>query len=55
MAEARGLLADIDLPVGEVARRVGMSDPGYFSRLFRTVHDTSPRYWRRSTLAGAAP
>ena len=55
MAEARSLLADTDLPVGEVARRVGMSDPGYFSRLFRSVHDTSPRHWRRSTLAGAAP
>ena len=55
MAEARSLLADTDLPVGEIARRVGMSDPGYFSRLFRSVHDTSPRHWRRSTLAGAAP
>jgi AraC-like DNA-binding protein len=46
MAEARSLLADTDLPVAEVARRVGMSDPGYFSRQFRRTHGTSPRNWR---------
>ena len=46
MAEARSLLADTDLPVREVARRIGISDPGYFSRLFRRTHGTSPRRWR---------
>jgi AraC family transcriptional regulator, transcriptional activator of pobA len=46
LAEARSLLAETDLPVGEVARRVGMSDPGYFSRLFRRTHGISPRNWR---------
>lgn len=46
MAEARSLLADTELPVGEVARRVGMPDPGYFSRSFRRIHGTSPRAWR---------
>jgi AraC family transcriptional activator of pobA len=46
MAESRRLLADGDLPVAEVARRVGISDPGYFSRLFRRAHGTSPRAWR---------
>ncbi len=46
MAEARSLLSDTRLPVGEVARRVGMPDPGYFSRLFRRTHGTSPREWR---------
>ena len=46
MAEARSLLSDTELPVGEIARRVGMSDPGYFSRLFRRTHGTSPREWR---------
>lgn len=46
MAEARSLLADTDLAVSEVARRVGMSDPGYFSRLFRRTYGTSPRSWR---------
>jgi AraC-like DNA-binding protein len=46
MAEARSLLADTDMPVGEIARRIGISDPGYFSRLFRRTHGTSPRQWR---------
>lgn len=48
MAEARGLLAESDLPVAEVARRVGLVDPGYFSRLFSRTHGVSPRLWRQS-------
>ncbi|RRR42589.1 AraC family transcriptional regulator [Mycolicibacter terrae] len=46
MAEARRLLDDPELPVGEVARRVGLPDQGYFARLFRKVHGVSPRSWR---------
>ncbi|OBB48183.1 AraC family transcriptional regulator [Mycobacterium sp. 852002-51961_SCH5331710] len=46
MAAGRRLLTDTDLPVAEVARRVGIADPGYFSRLFRRTHGTSPRMWR---------
>jgi len=46
MVEARRLLADTDLPVGEIARRVGVPDPGYFTRLFRRNHGLSPRQWR---------
>ncbi|WP_433199005.1 helix-turn-helix transcriptional regulator [Nocardia sp. CA-107356] len=46
MTEARRLLADTDLPVGEIARRVGVPDPGYFTRLFRRNHGLSPRQWR---------
>jgi len=46
MAEARSLLAETDLPIAEVARRVGVSDPGYFSRLFSRTHGSSPRQWR---------
>jgi AraC family transcriptional activator of pobA len=46
MTEARKLLADTDLPVSEIARRVGISDPGYFSRLFRRAHGRPPRSWR---------
>jgi AraC-like DNA-binding protein len=46
MAEARSLLSDTELSVGEISRRVGMSDPGYFSRQFRRTHGTSPREWR---------
>ncbi|MCX4097468.1 helix-turn-helix transcriptional regulator [Nocardia sp. alder85J] len=46
MTEARRLLAESDLPVGEVARRVGIADPGYFTRLFRRGHGMSPRQFR---------
>jgi len=46
MAEARSLLAETDIPVAEVARRVGVADPGYFSRLFSRTHGASPRQWR---------
>ena len=48
MTEARKLLTDNDIPIHEVARRVGIPDPGYFSRLFRRTHGASPRKWRRS-------
>ncbi|MEN3221474.1 helix-turn-helix transcriptional regulator [Mycolicibacterium porcinum] len=52
MSQARALLGDTDLPVAEVATRVGMADPGYFSRQFRRTHGLSPREWRRSGLSG---
>jgi AraC-like DNA-binding protein len=38
----RRLLTDTDLPIQEATRRVGVADPGYFSRLFRRTHGTSP-------------
>jgi AraC family transcriptional regulator, transcriptional activator of pobA len=46
MSEARDLLSETELPISEVARLVGMPDPGYFSRVFRRMHGTSPRHWR---------
>ncbi|MCV6983602.1 helix-turn-helix transcriptional regulator [Mycolicibacterium pulveris] len=49
MAESRRLLVDTDLPIQEVARRVGIADPGYFARVFRREHGTSPRRWRGRT------
>ncbi|BBY07256.1 helix-turn-helix transcriptional regulator [Mycobacterium noviomagense] len=51
MTEARKLLAETDLSVSEIARRIGVFDPAYFSRLFRRTHATSPRSWR----GGSAP
>jgi AraC family transcriptional activator of pobA len=46
MAEARTMLDETDLPVAEIARRVGVFDPGYFSRVFARTHGISPRQWR---------
>ncbi|WP_055401819.1 MULTISPECIES: helix-turn-helix transcriptional regulator [unclassified Mycobacterium] len=48
MAAARELLTQTELPVAEVARRVGIGDPGYFSRLFGRTHGITPREWRGS-------
>ncbi len=46
MAEARNLLSNTNLPISEIARRVGILDPAYFSRMFRRIHGTPPRRWR---------
>jgi AraC family transcriptional regulator, transcriptional activator of pobA len=57
MTEARRLLAGSELPIGEVARRVGIADPGYFTRLFRRGHGMSPRQFRggQGSRAWSAP
>jgi len=52
MVQARRLLAATELPIGEVGRRVGFPDAGYFARTFGKVHSMSPAQWRR---AGADP
>ncbi|WNG87193.1 AraC family transcriptional regulator [Mycobacterium sp. ITM-2016-00317] len=46
MVEARSLLAGTDLGVQEISRRVGIADPGYFTRVFRRAHGEAPRRWR---------
>ncbi|MTE24874.1 AraC family transcriptional regulator [Microbacterium sp. ZXX196] len=46
MAHARTLLDTTDLPVAEVARRVGRDDPFYFSRQFARAHGVSPSAYR---------
>jgi AraC family transcriptional regulator, transcriptional activator of pobA len=49
MVHARRLLTETDLPVNEIARRVGQPDAGYFARVFRHHHGVTPRAWRRNT------
>ncbi len=44
---AQDLLASTDLPVREVARRVGIADQNYFARLFRARTGRQPRAHRR--------
>lgn len=43
---ARGMLLETDLGIGEIARSVGYDDPLYFSRLFHRYFGTSPREYR---------
>lgn len=46
MARARELLDTTDLPIGEIARRLGYPDPFYFSRRFRSVHGVTATEYR---------
>ena len=45
---ARQLLRDTDLPVAEVADRVGIADYNYFSRLFHRENGMPPRAYRQA-------
>ncbi|WP_445279014.1 AraC family transcriptional regulator [Streptomyces sp. DSM 118148] len=45
--QAQRLLAHTDLPVRQVAARVGINDPAYFCRFFRRETGTSPGDWRK--------
>jgi AraC-like DNA-binding protein len=44
---AAALLIETDLPVAEVGRLVGWSDPNYASRRFRQLHGVAPAAYRR--------
>ena len=46
--QARRLLVGTDLSVDEVGRSVGYNDTGYFVKLFRRAHGTTPLAWRRA-------
>jgi AraC-like DNA-binding protein len=46
MRQARSLLSDPYLSIGEIARRCGYEDTGYFIRLFRRLHGRPPGKWR---------
>lgn len=49
MAEARRLLVETDQTAEEVGRRIGYTDPAYFTRSFRRVHHTTPLRWRAAS------
>jgi signal transduction histidine kinase/DNA-binding LacI/PurR family transcriptional regulator/AraC-like DNA-binding protein len=46
VSQARELLRRTHDSVGHIGRRVGFSDPAYFSRVFRRIAGTSPRAYR---------
>lgn len=47
LERASEFLKDTDIPVSEVARRVGITDPGYFTRQFSKKYHTSPAKFRK--------
>jgi AraC-like DNA-binding protein len=55
MIEARRLLAESTLSVAAIAGRVGFTDPGYFTRVFRRDHGLSPQAWRQAAAAETSP
>jgi AraC-like DNA-binding protein len=55
MAHARLLLETTDVPIGEVARRVGVDDAHYFNKLVRRFLGRSPTEVRRSGRLKAPP
>ncbi|MCM3709167.1 helix-turn-helix domain-containing protein [Sporosarcina luteola] len=44
--EAQVLLKETTLTITEIAYQVGFTDPGYFSRVFKSQHGSSPSVWR---------
>jgi AraC family transcriptional regulator, arabinose operon regulatory protein len=52
MQLARALIERTSLPVTDVMRQVGISDPSHFARDFRRAHGLSPRPFRQQHRAG---
>ncbi|MBN9672049.1 helix-turn-helix transcriptional regulator [Roseibium aggregatum] len=54
MREAAELLANTGMPVGQVAFRLGFSDPPYFTRFFNRMSGVSPAQFRKRAKARRA-
>ena len=52
--EASELLASTGMPVGQVAFRLGFSDPAYFTRFFTRHRGESPAKFRRTAKSRSA-
>ena len=48
MSEALRQLAYTEAPVSEVAARCGFSDPSYFSRVFKSVFQITPKEYQKN-------
>lgn len=55
LAEARGVLADTDAPLLDVADRVGYVDVTHFTRQFKRAYGLTPGAWRRAHRVPAKP
>lgn len=49
--KAKALLADTDLPVGEVGKKAGYPDSNYFSRVFGRAVGVSPSRYRQEVVS----
>ena len=52
--EAKRMLLDLNLPINEIATRLGFESPEYFSRTFRKHTGMSPSAFRASPISGNA-
>ena len=52
MELAKNLLESTQLPVKEIAGRVGYNDPLYFSTVFRNYTGMNPRAYRKFSVPG---
>ena len=50
--KAQELLVQTDLPVREIARRIGMPDSGYFSIMFKRQTGHTPTTYRERSQSG---
>ena len=53
--EARLMLRETKMPVGEIARSLGFSSPAYFTRAFQTAIGATPTAFRRHGAAALPP
>jgi AraC-like DNA-binding protein len=49
LSRACRLLKETDLAVSEIARRCGIPDYNYFSKIFKRTFETSPREYRKGS------
>lgn len=48
MEQAREMLLNTPMPIGEIATMCGFPDVEYFSRTFKSIYGMSPNRWRRT-------
>jgi len=48
---AADLLCTTQMSISEIALQVGITDPLFLSRIFRTEYNCSPSDWRKRSLA----
>lgn len=54
ITRAKELLAQTDLPIGDIAMRIGYDDMGYFARVFKKNYSMTPQQYRASVIKTSA-